>query len=97
MTARRQPGSSFKPLVYALAISKYPIGADTPIYDVRTEFGNWEPKNFDASFLGRMTVKKALGYSRNIPAIKMLDIAGGEAAMVPFARSLGIESLKQGA
>ncbi|HRI35788.1 MAG TPA: penicillin-binding transpeptidase domain-containing protein [bacterium] len=96
MTARRQPGSSFKPLVFALAMSKYPIGPDTPIYDVRTEFGNWEPKNFDGSFLGRMSIRRSLGYSRNIPAIKMLDIAGGEAAMVPFANSLGIASLKTG-
>lgn len=95
ITSKRQPGSSFKPLVYALAISKNPIGPETPIYDVKTKFGDYEPNNYDEKFLGRMPVKKALDYSRNIPAIKMLYLAGGEARMVEFAQSLGIASLSQ--
>lgn len=93
ITSKRQPGSSFKPLVYTLAISKNPIGPDTPIFDLRTKFGEWEPNNYDEKFLGKMSVKKALDYSRNIPAIKMFYLAGGEASVVEFAENLGITSL----
>jgi len=75
ITSMRQPGSSFKPIVYSLAISKNPIGPDTPIFDLKTKFGDWEPNNYDEKFLGKMTVKKALDYSRNIPAIKMFYLA----------------------
>ncbi len=95
ITSKRQPGSSFKPLVYTLAISKNPIGPDTPIFDLKTKFGGWEPNNYDEKFLWKMTVKKALDYSRNIPAIKMLYLAGGEASVVEFSESLGIASLNK--
>ncbi len=95
ITSKRQPGSSFKPIVYTLAISKNPIGPDTPIFDVKTKFGDWEPNNYDEKFLGKMSVKKALDYSRNIPAIKMFYVAGGEASIVEFAESLGITSLNR--
>jgi membrane peptidoglycan carboxypeptidase len=93
ITSRRQPGSSFKPIVYTLAISKNPISPDTPIFDLRTKFGEWEPNNYDEKFLGKMSVKKALDYSRNIPAIKMFYLAGGEASVIEFAENLGITSL----
>lgn len=93
ITSRRQPGSSFKPIVYTLAISKNPIGPDTPIFDLKTKFGTWEPNNYDEKFLGKMPLKKALDYSRNIPAAKMFFFAGGEASVVEFAQSLGIASL----
>ncbi|MDD5198040.1 MAG: transglycosylase domain-containing protein [Candidatus Gracilibacteria bacterium] len=95
ITSKRQPGSSFKPIVYTLAISKNPIGPDTPIFDLKTKFGDWEPNNYDEQFLGKMTVKKALDYSRNIPAIKMLYLAGGEGSVVEFAEALGITSLNK--
>lgn len=95
ITSKRQPGSSFKPIVYTLAISKNPIGPDTPIFDLKTKFGDWEPNNYDEHFLGKMTVKKALDYSRNIPAIKMFYLAWGEASVVDFAESLGITSLNK--
>lgn len=95
ITSKRQPGSSFKPIVYTLAISKNPIGPDTPIFDLKTKFGEWEPNNYDEKFLGKMTVKKALDYSRNIPAIKMLYLAGGEASVVDFSEALGITSLNK--
>lgn len=95
ITSKRQPGSSFKPIVYTLAISKNPISPDTPIFDLKTKFGDWEPNNYDEHFLGKMSVKKALDYSRNIPAIKMLYLAGGEASVVEFAEALGINSLSK--
>ncbi len=94
VTALRQPGSSFKPIVYSLAMSKEAISPDTPIFDVDTSFGNWNPDNYDRKFMGKMKVKTALDYSRNIPAIKMFTVAGGEAAVVKHARSLGALSLR---
>lgn len=48
--AKRQPGSSFKPIEYALAISKNPIGPETPIADIKTIFGKWPPNNYDNKF-----------------------------------------------
>jgi len=51
LNSKRQPGSSFKPFVYALAIDKNPFGPHTPIYDIPTTFpGNYEPKNFNGRF-----------------------------------------------
>ena len=79
-----QPGSSFKPIVYALAISKNPIGPASPIADVRTSFGSWQPNNYDNKFKGIMSLEKALNYSRNIPAIKMFYLAGKEEAIANF-------------
>lgn len=94
ITSLRQPGSSFKPIVYSLAMTKDAIGPDTPIYDVNTKFGAWDPDNYDQKFLGKMKIKTALDYSRNIPAIKMFKVAGGEEEVVRHARNLGINSLR---
>jgi membrane carboxypeptidase/penicillin-binding protein PbpC len=50
ITSPLQPGSSFKPFVYALAIDKNPIGTKTPVYDVETTFPGsppYKPSNFD--------------------------------------------------
>lgn len=92
-TAYRQPGSSFKPLVYGLAISKKPIWPESPVADVKTKFGTYEPDNYDRKFKGIMTVAKALAYSRNIPAVKMYFLAGQEKEIVNFVKKLGINSL----
>lgn len=97
-TALRQPGSSFKPLIYALAIAKNPIGPESPIADVHTKFWNWEPNNYDLKFNGIMMVKSALDYSRNIPAAKMFYLAGGEDEIVKFWKEKwGLSTLKENA
>jgi penicillin-binding protein 1A len=93
-TSLRQPGSSFKPLVYALAMSKDAIGPETPIYDVDTSFGKWNPDNYDQKFMGKMKIRNALAYSRNIPAIKLFKVAWGESEVVKFAQSLWITGLR---
>lgn len=94
--ANRQPGSSFKPIVYALAISKNAIGPESPIADIETSFGaEYKPNNYDNSFKGIMMVKNALAYSRNIPAIKMFYLAGGEEDIIKFVKTLGIGTLKE--
>jgi penicillin-binding protein 1A len=93
-TSLKQPGSSFKPIVYSLAMSRDAIGPETPIYDVDTTFGKWNPDNYDRKFLGKMKIKTALDYSRNIPAIKLFKVAGGESEVVKHARNIGINSLR---
>jgi membrane peptidoglycan carboxypeptidase len=91
--AARQPGSSFKPLVYAASFEKGYSPA-TIVYDVPTKIGEDEPANFDLKFWGLMNARKALGSSRNIPAAKAFFMAGGEKAVLEFAARLGAKSPK---
>lgn len=96
-TAKRQPGSSFKPIIYSLAISKNPIGPASPIADVKTSFWSWKPNNYDGGFKGIMTLDKALAYSRNIPAIKMYFLAWQEEAIAKFGQSIWLKTLDENA
>lgn len=92
----RQPGSSFKPLIYAAAIQNAGIGSGTYIGDYKTLFnGKNIPNNYDGRFMGKMTVRTALGGSRNIPAIKAYYIAGEEEKVLDFIEKLGITSLRE--
>ena len=67
--ARRSPGSTVKPFVYALAMQEGLIHPGSVVADVPSTFGSYRPGNFDRAFLGQMTVREALIHSRNIPAI----------------------------
>jgi len=84
----RQPGSSFKPLVYAAAFERG-YGPGTIVYDVRTKFGPNEPQNFDGGFWGLTTIRRALAGSRNIPAIKAYYMGGAEDTILKFVSDLG--------
>jgi len=96
ITSTRQPWSSFKPFVYALAIDKNPIGPQTPIFDVPTAFAsNWSPKNYDGKYQGKMTLMAALNHSRNITAIKMYFLAGEQKEIVHFMKETGVHSLNE--
>lgn len=88
-TAPRQPGSSFKPYVYAAAFLKG-YAPSTVIYDIKTKFGGWQPDNYDGKFKGPVTIRAALGSSLNIPAIKAGYLAGMENVM-NLVRSMGID------
>lgn len=93
-TANRQPGSSFKPYVYAQAFeSTKNWGAGSIMYDVRTDFGNYVPNNFDNSYRNNLTVRSALAESRNIPAVKMLYITGLKQTL-KTVQDMGISTLK---
>ncbi len=88
----RAPGSSFKPFVYALSfLNGY--GPATILYDVETKFGPDTPRNFDGSFMGPISIRTALGRSRNIPAIKAYFLAGKQDPIIDFAEKMGITSL----
>jgi membrane peptidoglycan carboxypeptidase len=92
--APRQPGSSFKPFVYATAFKKG-YGPGTVLYDVPTKFGTDQPQNFDGTFWGLTTVRKALGGSRNIPAIKAFFLAGEEGPILETAADMGVTTPRE--
>lgn len=95
ITSAIQPWSTFKPFVYSLWIANQKIWSKTPIYDVKTTFPwNYAPSNFDGKFMGKMNLSTALNNSRNIPAIKMFYMAGGESNIVNFMQKIWVKSLK---
>ncbi len=92
-TANRQPGSSIKPVTYALALEKG-FTAASILDDVPTVFGvpgspPYVPVNYDGRFHGSVPLRYALANSFNIPAVKMLQTLGVD-EMASFARKLGI-------
>ena len=76
--AQRQPGSSFKPFVYAAAIEKglmpNSLVNDAPLSISGLETGGqlWEPKNYDGKFEGRMTVRNAMAKSKNLASVRII-------------------------
>lgn len=97
-TRLRQPGSSFKPYIYARAFQEG-YTPDTIIYDVPTNFGKdgsgnyYRPNNYDGSFHGPMKMKEALARSLNIPAVKALYLVGIKDA-ISQVELMGINTLK---
>lgn len=67
--ARRSPGSTLKPFIYALGFDQGILHPETVLRDVPTSFGPYTPENFDGQFLGPITAADALNRSRNIPAV----------------------------
>src|SRR3989338_1932122 len=92
--APRQPGSSFKPFVYAAAFSNGYSPA-TILADVPTKLGDDEPQNFDGQFWGLLTIRRALAGSRNVPAAKAFFLAGGEDAILAEVEEMGMPSPKR--
>jgi penicillin-binding protein 1C len=67
--ARRSPGSTLKPFIYALGFDQGVLHPATVLRDVPTAFGPYTPENFDGRFVGPITATDALNRSRNIPAV----------------------------
>ncbi|MGD8256661.1 MAG: PBP1A family penicillin-binding protein, partial [Desulfobacterales bacterium] len=94
--AKRQPGSAFKPIVYAYAIeqgfSQNQLILDAPVVFKGTGGGDdWQPENFSKHYLGEITLRKALAVSQNIPAVRLIEMLGAQST-IHFAHRLGIES-----
>lgn len=102
--AKRQPGSAFKPFVYAQAFLEG-YAPETVVFDVETQFsttcsvsdttsenGCYSPQNYDFRYRGPMSLRDALAQSVNVPAVKALYLVGIEDAL-RLARSLGIGTL----
>ena len=95
-SARRQPGSAFKPIVYAYAIeqgfTQNQMLLDAPIVFKGAGSGqDWKPQNFSETYLGEITMRKALAISQNIPAVRLIQMLGPN-SVSRFAHRLGIES-----
>lgn len=92
--AKRQPGSAFKPVIYAAALDNgfTPAGIimDEPVTYPGGPKGVWKPENADHKFNGPTTLREALTYSRNVVTIKLLDAIGIDKA-IDFAQTLGVE------
>jgi penicillin-binding protein 1A len=95
--ACRQPGSSFKPIVYSAAVvredySPATMILDTPITVRDTDIGkSWKPQNFEHAFKGEVTAREALMNSMNVPALKTMETVGIR-EVLGWARKLGIKT-----
>ena len=67
--AKRSPGSTLKPFIFALGLEQGLLHPMTVLKDVPSSFGAYAPENFDRRFLGPVSATDALNYSRNIPAV----------------------------
>jgi penicillin-binding protein 1A len=96
LQAHRQPGSAFKPIIYAAALDKgftpASVIIDSPvIYEDALEDEDWKPKNYEDKFYGPTTLRTALTKSRNVVTIKVLRDIGIPYA-INYAKRVGIES-----
>ena len=92
-TAKRSPGSTLKPFVYALAMDEGLIHPMSMMKDSPQRFAGFTPENFDEKFLGPLLVKDALALSRNVPAVE-LQAALREKSFYQWLQSAGISGLK---
>jgi penicillin-binding protein 1C len=74
--AVRSPGSTLKPLLYGLALDRGLVTPKTVLPDVPTNFQGFRPENFDKHCQGEVTMERALTYSLNIPAVRVLSEVG---------------------
>lgn len=93
----RQPGSSFKPIVYSTAFEKG-FQPETPIYDIQINFGpdgsgrDYIPRDYDGKFRGLLNMRKSLAMSLNVPAVQTLYLARID-DVINLANKFGISSL----
>lgn len=74
--AVRSPGSTLKPFIYGLGFEDGLIHPESLIEDRPIRFGDYAPENFDQTFQGTVTVRRALQQSLNVPAVSLLDAVG---------------------
>jgi penicillin-binding protein 1A len=93
--ARRQVGSTFKAFVYAAALESRVVHPAQVFLDQPYTFRipgqpNWTPGNYDGEYLGPMSIRDALARSRNVIAVRVLELLGVD-AFVSFCRRMGME------
>lgn len=89
--ATRSPGSTLKPLIYAMAFDRGLAHPQTLINDRPVAFGSYAPQNFDGEFRGELPVAEALRLSLNIPAVLLTDQVG-PAHLMDALRRAGISA-----
>lgn len=93
-TARRSPGSALKPFVYAMAFDQGLATPGTVLRDEPRRYRDYDPRNFDGDFQGRVTVRRALVESLNIPALALTEAVGTE-RFLSRLRALGLTTLQR--
>jgi len=96
LLAFRQPGSAFKPIIYATAINQGLTPAtlilDAPVvYEEEDPGKTWKPENYEKRFFGPITLREALRQSRNAATVRLLEQIG-ISRVIDFSLSLGIQS-----
>lgn len=92
----RSPGSALKPFIYGLAFEDGTAHPETLIEDRPTRFGNWRPENFDLTFQGTVTLRRALQLSLNVPAVALLEAVGPQRLFARLETSGAQLQLPQG-
>ena len=93
-TAIRQPGSTLKPLLYAMSVDEGYMTPLTMLTDVAVNYNGYTPENYDRRFNGYVTMEYALEHSLNIPAVKALAAIGKE-AMIEKLDICGFEQVRK--
>lgn len=95
LQAKRQPGSAFKTFVFTAAIDNgytpSTLINDTPLTLIGGDNKEWSPGNYDQEFWGPTTLRRALEFSRNVCAVKLIENVTPE-AVIHYAREMGIRS-----
>ncbi len=94
--ARRQPGSAFKPVVFAMAFSERSFTAATPVTNAPRRFvtpqGNWYPRNVAGEYTPTASLAYALAWSQNVATASLLEALGGPRPLIDFATKLGFDT-----
>ncbi len=91
--AKRSPGSTLKPFVYALALDQGVLHPQTMVRDAPTSFGPFTPENFDGRFFGPISAEEALIRSRNVPAV-WVSTQLKQPSLYQFLQSAGVRGMK---
>jgi penicillin-binding protein 1C len=94
-TALRSPGSTLKPLVYALAFDEGLGHPETMIDDTPMAFGTYAPQNFDKLYMGTIRMREALQLSRNVPVVALTE-AFGPAKLISAMEKAGMKPVFPG-
>jgi penicillin-binding protein 1C len=94
--ALRSPGSTLKPFIYGLGFEDGFIHPETLIEDRPIRYGGYAPENFDLTFQGTVTVRRALQMSLNVPAVAVLDKVGASRFTARLAQAGGALVLPKG-
>ena len=94
--ALRSPGSTLKPFIYGLGFEDGFIHPETLIEDRPESYGAYAPKDFDFSFKGTVTVRAALQFSLNVPAVAVLDRVGASRLAARLTQAGATLALPQG-
>ncbi len=92
-TAKRSPGSTLKPFIYALAMDQGLIHPMTVLKDAPVSFGPFSPENFDGNFSGPITARDALIRSRNVPAVTLASRLS-RPSLYDFLKDAGVAGLE---